>query len=97
MNSRFKGNKIALEDHDIPFDEGLILKIPFGGARSSAPRAIMEMIEKHSPEAMFFATNYLGICGIEGIKKLGIRMPEDIAVASFDEQDRKSARLNSRH
>src|SRR3546814_885409 len=87
MNSRFEGYKIALEDHDIPFDEGLILKIPFGGARSSAPRAIMEMIEKHSPEAMFFATNYLGICGIEGIKKLGLRMPEDIAVASFDEHD----------
>src|SRR3546814_14255660 len=36
---------------------------------------------------MFFATNYLGICGIEGIKKLGLRMPEDIAVASFDEHD----------
>src|SRR3546814_15724392 len=36
---------------------------------------------------MFFATNYLGICGIEGIKKLGLRMPEDIAVARFDEHD----------
>src|SRR5690606_33746107 len=37
--------------------------------------------------ALSFATNYLGICGIEGIKKLGMQMPDDIALASFDEHD----------
>lgn len=87
MNSRFDGYKQALADHGIPYKETLVLKIPFGGARSNAPRSIIEMVEKQSPEALFFATNYLGICGIEGMKKSGLQMPGDIAIASFDEHD----------
>lgn len=87
MKSRFDGYRQPLGDRGIPYNEDLVLRIPFGSARSNAPRIIMEMIEKHRPEALFFATNYLGICGIEGIKKLGMQMPDDIALASFDEHD----------
>lgn len=87
MKSRFDGYRQSLNDRGITYDEDLVLRIPFGGARSNAPRTIMDMLEKQAPEALFFATNYLGICGIEGVKKLGMRMPDNIAIASFDEHD----------
>lgn len=87
MKSRFEGYRQALNDHGLPYERDLVLKIPFGDSRSNAPRAIMELLTKQAPEALFFATNYLGICGIEGIKKLGMEMPGNIAVASFDEHD----------
>lgn len=87
MKSRFDGYFHAQNDRGVEMDPDLVLKVPFGGARSNAPSAIMEMLEKQRPEALFFATNYLGICGIEAIKNLGLRMPEDIAIASFDEHD----------
>ncbi|HYH55694.1 MAG TPA: substrate-binding domain-containing protein [Anseongella sp.] len=87
MKSRFEGYKQALSDHRISYEPALVLKIPFSGARSNAPGGIMELLNKQTPEALFFATNYLGICGIEGIKKLGMKIPSSIAIASFDEHD----------
>ncbi|MBS1665337.1 MAG: substrate-binding domain-containing protein, partial [Bacteroidetes bacterium] len=38
-------------------------------------------------DAVFFLTNYLGVLGIEAIKKLQIRVPEQLAVLCFDDND----------
>jgi len=38
-------------------------------------------------DAVFFLTNYLGVLGIEVIKKLQIRVPEQLAVICFDDND----------
>ena len=38
-------------------------------------------------DAVFFATNYLGIYGLKAIKNLGLRIPDDIAVICFDDND----------
>ena len=36
---------------------------------------------------MFFLTNYLGVLGIEAIKRSGIRVPADLSVLCFDDND----------
>ena len=38
-------------------------------------------------DAVFFLTNYLGVLGIEAIKKLQIKVPEQLAVLCFDDND----------
>jgi LacI family transcriptional regulator len=38
-------------------------------------------------DALFFATNYLGVFGIEALKKVKIKIPYDMAVVSFDDND----------
>jgi LacI family transcriptional regulator len=38
-------------------------------------------------DAIFFATNYIGVWGLQAIRSLRLRIPEDIAVISFDDQD----------
>jgi LacI family transcriptional regulator len=38
-------------------------------------------------DAVFFATNYLGITGLEAIKRLGLHIPSQLAVVSFDDHD----------
>jgi len=38
-------------------------------------------------DAIFFSTNYIGVWGLQAIKSLNLRIPEDIAVISFDDQD----------
>lgn len=38
-------------------------------------------------DALIFATNYLGIAGLEAIKKLDLRIPADLGVVAFDEHD----------
>ena len=37
-------------------------------------------------DALFFATNYLGVLGIEALKEGHLKIGEDIAVVSFDDK-----------
>jgi LacI family transcriptional regulator len=38
-------------------------------------------------DAVIFGTNYLGISGLEAIKKLKLKIPKDLAMVSFDDHD----------
>lgn len=38
-------------------------------------------------EAVFFATNYLGLLGLESIHRLGLKLPDDLAMICFDDHD----------
>lgn len=50
--------------------------------------AIDQLLNARKPaDAVFFATNSLAIEGLKYINELGIRVPEDLAVVSFDESE----------
>jgi LacI family transcriptional regulator len=38
-------------------------------------------------EAVVFATNYLGVYGLEALQRLGRRIPAQLAVVAFDDSD----------
>jgi LacI family transcriptional regulator len=38
-------------------------------------------------DAIFFATNYLGVAGLESIRQLNLKIPSDIAMVCFDDHD----------
>src|SRR5690606_16010307 len=40
---------------------------------------------KNNLDAVIFSTNYLGVSGLRAIKRLGLKVPEDLAVLSFDD------------
>ena len=49
---------------------------------------VKAFIEKQKQmDAVFFTTNYLGTMGLQAIKDLKLRIPEDIAVISFDDNE----------
>lgn len=69
-------------------DKKLILRLKYNYDQKEAVRLISNFITRNKGlEAVFFATNYLGITGLESIKQLGLRIPEDIAVICFDDHD----------
>lgn len=50
--------------------------------------AIDQLLKARKPaDAIFFATNSLAIEGLKYINELGIRVPEELAVVSFDESE----------
>src|SRR5690606_16093524 len=50
--------------------------------------AIDQLLQGRKPaDAVFFATNSLAIEGLKYISELGLRVPEDLAVVSFDESE----------
>lgn len=78
----------ALKANKIKRDKKLVLQLKYNHTRESAIGQICSFIKKFSKlEAIFFATNYLGILGLESIKHLKMRIPEDIAVLCFDDHD----------
>lgn len=51
-------------------------------------QAIDQLLQGRKPaDAVFFATNSLAFEGLKYINELGIRVPEDLAVVSFDESE----------
>lgn len=88
MKERLNGFTAAMKAQQASFPRKLLKKIPFAGTREQAVDQISDFI-KGVPDldAIFFATNYLGVYGIESIKQLGLSIGEDIALISFDDHD----------
>jgi len=89
MNQRVLGYKQALIDHNIQVDESLIKMMPFSHEKDDLVEVVkqLEPGDRNKVDAVFFATSKLGIMGIETIHSLGLIIPDDIAVVSFDDPD----------
>lgn len=78
----------TLARHHIPVNQKFIFKVPYTASHKEAAQLISDFIKgTPSLDAIFFTTNYLGIHGLSGIDKLGLKVPEDIAVICFDDHD----------
>ncbi len=89
MNQRVLGYKQALIDNNIQVDESMIKMMPFSHEKDDLVEAVkqLEPGNRDKVEAIFFATSKLGIMGIETIHSLGLNIPDDLAVVSFDDPD----------
>lgn len=80
---RMRGYKQALADHSIPFDESLIFVNNLSDqAGIDVSRAILEM--KTLPDGIFSANDACAVSCIRELKQAGIKIPEQIAVAGFN-------------
>ncbi|MDN3667854.1 LacI family DNA-binding transcriptional regulator [Echinicola jeungdonensis] len=66
-----------------------ILKIPFDSYTSEeAEKAMKDYFTQNKDlEAVFFATNYLAMKGMQILKELKVKIPEDLAVIAFDDNE----------
>lgn len=80
---RMRGYKHALADHAIPFDESLVFVNNLSDqAGIDVSRAILEM--KTMPDGIFSANDACAVSCIRELKQAGIKIPEQIAVAGFN-------------
>ncbi len=88
IEERLRGYVTALKDHKIPVKKKHILQLQYHKQREDSLRELQDFIEANSElEAIFFSTNYLGILGLEVLARMGLKMPDDIAVLCFDDHD----------
>ena len=78
----------SLKKHNIDQDESLVLKLGYSHESTEAVKLISRFI-KNTPDldVLFFATNYLGLLGLESIQELNVKLPEDLAMISFDDHE----------
>lgn len=89
MRQRLEGYKKALLDSGLEIKEDLIKILPFSHEKNDFDLAIKELTLEtaQKAEAIFFTTSKVGIMGMECIHSLGLQVPSDIAVVSFDDPD----------
>jgi LacI family transcriptional regulator len=89
MKDRLQAYYDVLNSQGITPDNSLVKLIPYGAERETALQEIVDLLsgQQHRIDAVFFLTNYLGVLGIEAIKNLGIKVPDELAVLCFDDND----------
>lgn len=85
MTERQQGYEKAMADQG---QAVTIHHVPFGDKKEQMVARVASFLESNPDiDAVMFATNYLAIGGLEAIRKLGLRIPEQVAVVAFDEHD----------
>lgn len=80
---RLRGYKNALMDNHLPFDEKLIFNCNLSEQESAeVSKTILRM--KALPDGIFAANDSSAVSCIRALKKEGIRIPEQIAIAGFN-------------
>ncbi len=88
MRERQDGYKASLKAAGIKYKPSLVLEVPISSLQDEMVTIISGFInEKPEIDAIFFATNYLGIAGLESLKLLSKKIPDEIAVVCFDDHD----------
>jgi LacI family transcriptional regulator len=77
---RYSGYLKALEKHGIPFDEKLVLQLPFQFEEEQISRAFFK---EQSFDAVLSVNEIFAIRGMRLAGELGYRIPEDIAFIGF--------------
>lgn len=83
---RLTGYRNALTTHEIPIDEALIREgnfLPSGGYEQTL--ALLD--EGLSFDAIFCANDLTAVGCYEALKERGLRIPDDVAVMGYDDQE----------
>lgn len=86
MKQRVKGYHDALIQSGFTVNPALIKHLKFSHDKKLIMKAIQEVIREGS-DGILFTTSKLAILGLECFIELGIDIPEDISVISFDDMD----------
>lgn len=88
MTDRERGFTDALKASNIVVSPETIFKVNFEDPNEVIVAKIKDFIISNPQlDALFFATNYLGVAGIEAIQMAGLNIGKDIAVVCFDDND----------
>lgn len=85
MEARLEGYVRALEEEQLPQE---VKRVAVTKDTQRIIADIHQFLQKNPTiDAIIFSTNYLSIYGLEAISQLKLRIPEDVAVISYDDHD----------
>lgn len=88
MQQRREAWEQCLRDYLLPVEETLVLELSYHSKPEMAVEQIGRFIrDTPGVDAIFFATNYAGVYGLEAIRELGLHIPGQLAVICFDDHD----------
>lgn len=83
-HERKEGYLAALREHHLSVEKELVVKAETV-SYEAAEKACLKLLQlKNAPDALFTPSDTLGVCAIQVAKKLGIKVPEELAVIGFN-------------
>lgn len=79
---RLAGYRQALEARGLAYDEALVAE---GDFSEDGGRVAMQMLLASAPDAVFAASDMMAIGAMKALKEAGRSIPDDVAVAGFDD------------
>jgi LacI family transcriptional regulator len=83
---RLKGYRTALATADLPFAPELVRDGDWSSG-TGFEHTLSLMREAHPPTAIFCANDLMALGAIEALKQLGYRVPDDVSVLGYDDQE----------
>jgi len=87
MEDRKLGYKAALKEKNIRFKKDWLIEASYQNIEKDVAVKLKTLLKPLQVDALFFATNSLAVAGLKEINKLGIKVPDELAIISFDESD----------
>lgn len=87
MKARVDGYKKALKKKGIRLDKDLVKKVSYENFEQDIEHSITALINESKVDAIFFATNSIAVQSLKMINKMGVIIPTQLGVISFDESD----------
>jgi LacI family transcriptional regulator len=83
---RLKGYRMALSTADLPYAAELVREGDWSSG-SGFEQTLSLMREPNPPTAIFCGNDLMALGAIEALKQLGLRVPEDVSVLGYDDQE----------
>jgi LacI family transcriptional regulator len=88
LNERKRGYLEALKDNNITFEKNWCIEIVSGITKTSVEKAVNDLLSLSQPvDSLLFASNILATYGLKYIHAMGIKVPDDLAIVTFDQMD----------
>jgi len=88
MQQRISGYRQALKDNGIEFRESWLPRVSYKDVANQVDGYIKALTQPGlKVDGFFFATNTLAVESLKPLTRMGIRIPDDLAIVSFDESD----------
>ena len=88
LQERKRGYIAALHDNHITFKKTWLKEIDIATKKEDIENAIDKLLSLSQPiDAIFFGSNSIALIGLKYVNSLSIRVPEDLAIISFDETE----------
>jgi LacI family transcriptional regulator len=85
LQQRLQGYKMAMNEHNL---KTYVEEMLYHPDIELITKPIHKFLTEHPfLDAIIFGTNHLGACGLRVIQDLGLSIPDDIAVVSFDDYE----------
>lgn len=88
MQERIRGYMESLDTNKLPFNKKWLQQVSFSNVNTEVESAIDKMLSADQPiEAVIFSTYSLAVNGLKYIKKLGMKVPDDLAIISYGQTE----------